>query len=320
MALAHRPGEHRPVALHEDELTVDADLVRRLVARSFPRYADLPLVPLGDSGSSNILFRLGAELLVRLPRQPGGGAALAKEARWTPFVASGLSVAVPEVLAIGPPGEGYGERWLLTRWLDGTTPARPASYLAAQLGRLLAELRELPVPEEARADPDLAWYRCGPLAACDDSFRAAVAACRELPWLDLDLDRALALWDELLDAGRGPVPTGWLHGDLLAENLLVSDGQLVALLDLGGLGVGDPAVDLMAAWELLDPAGRSALRRELGVDDATWARGRGWALLVAMVTFPYYGTTMPQRCASRLAMARAAIAQGVSSPERPSRS
>lgn len=297
------------MALHADELAVDADLVRRLVARSFPRYADLPVVPLAASGSSNVLFRLGAELLVRLPRQPGGGAALAKEARWAPFVAAGLSVAVPEVVAVGPPGEGYGERWLVTRWLDGTVPSRPASYLATGLGRLLTELWELPVPPEARADPDLSWYRCGPLAACDDSFRAAVAACRDLPWLDLDLDRALAVWDGLLAAGRGPAPTGWLHGDLLAENLLVRDGRLVALLDLGGLGVGDPAVDLMAAWELLDPTGRALLREELDVDDATWARGRGWALLVAMITFPYYGATMPERCASRLAMARATITQ-----------
>ncbi|MBA3233318.1 MAG: phosphotransferase [Propionibacteriales bacterium] len=99
----------------------------------------------------------------------------------------------------------------------------------------------------------------------------------------------------------------WYHGDLLAENLLVRDGRLAAVLDFGGLSIGDPTVDLVAAWEILDPAARELLRTSLGLDDATWLRARAWALALAVMTFPYYSRTMPARCANRLAMARALL-------------
>ena len=68
--------------MHDDELSVDDALVRRLLRGSTPHLADLPLRRLATSGSSNLLFRLGDELLVRVPRQPGGTAGIRKEQRW----------------------------------------------------------------------------------------------------------------------------------------------------------------------------------------------------------------------------------------------
>ncbi len=100
----------------------------------------------------------------------------------------------------------------------------------------------------------------------------------------------------------------WFHGDLNAENLLVRKGRLAAVLDFGGLAVGDPTIDLLPAWEVLDAPARAVFRDATGVDEATWLRGRGWALALAVMTFPYYWGTMPQRCASRLAMARSVLA------------
>ena len=102
------------------------------------------------------------------------------------------------------------------------------------------------------------------------------------------------------------------HGDLLAENLLVRDGRLAAVLDFGGLAVGDPTVDLIVAWEVLDPASREVFRRAVGVDETSWLRGRAWALSLALITFPYYWSTMPDRCASRLAVARSVLADAAS--------
>ncbi|WP_159081399.1 phosphotransferase [Nocardioides sediminis] len=111
--------------LHSDELSIDVPLVRRLVDRAFPEYAGHDLVPTRDSGSSNALFRLGEDMQVRLPRQPGGGATIDKEARWLPFVGSRITFAVPTVLGIGEPDLGYSERWEITHWLDGASAAPP---------------------------------------------------------------------------------------------------------------------------------------------------------------------------------------------------
>jgi aminoglycoside phosphotransferase (APT) family kinase protein len=302
-------------ALHEDELAVDGALVRSLLADQLPSYAALPLTPLAASGSSNALFRLGADLLVRLPRQPGGSATITKEARWLPVVGPRLPVAVPEVVALGEPGLGYPERWSVVRWIDGGTPVGAAvgpegAALAADLAAVVTTLRELPVPDEAVSDPDLRWYRGEPLATFDQPTRDAVHQCRTLPGLDLDLDAALTVWDravQLPGSSAMTVPR-WHHADLVAENLLVRDGRLAAVLDFGGLAVGDPTVDLIVAWDVLDAASREVFRAALGVDNETWLRGRAWALGLAVMTFPYYWQTMPARCANRLAVARAVLA------------
>ena len=304
-------------ALHSDELEIDEALARRLVAWSFPQYADLAVEPLPSSGSSNTLFRLGEQLLIRLPRQPGGSATIEKEARWLPVIAAGITTEVPQVVALGRPALGYPETWAVTKWLHGDVPTVPSNAsaertreLASDLAHFVTELHRTPVPPAAADDPDLSWYRGGRLAELDQPFRESLDACRAIPGLGLDLERALPTWENALAAEQAVQPVrGWYHGDLLAENLLVRDGRLAAVLDFGGLGIGDPTVDLIVAWEVLDTGGREVFRRAVKAGDNTWARSRGWALLIAMITFPYYWETMPSRCASRRAMAAAVLAE-----------
>jgi len=302
--------------LHADELPVDRALVRRLVDRAFPEYADDDLVGMSDSGSSNLLFRLGDDKLVRLPRQPGGGASIAKEASWLPYVAARVSVDVPTVIGIGEPDLDYPERWAITTWLHGTRPSAQRSVargngtegLAGDLVQFLTELRDMPVPDGATDDGSLSWYRGLPLWEHDADFRERATECRRIG-VDLDIDDALRVWDRAADASRAiPETEAWYHGDLVAENLLVEDsGGLAAVLDFGGLALGDPTVDLVIAWEALDAGGRQVLRQGLDVDEASWTASRGWALFIAMMTFGYYGNSMPARCADRLTMAEAAI-------------
>jgi aminoglycoside phosphotransferase (APT) family kinase protein len=311
-------------ALHDDELPIDVALVRALVDRSLPECASMTLSPLGSSGSSNALFRLGQELLIRLPRQPGGSATIEKEARWLPQLAPLLPVSVPNVLAVGEPGCGYPERWLVVRWIHGDVPTigghgpdatAKRGALARDLANLVSTLHNIEVPETALADPQLDWYRGAPLATRDTHTRGAVEACRKITELDLDLDAALDVWQRAMALPNIEQPAAtprWYHGDLLAENLLVHDGRLAGVLDFGGLAVGDPTVDLIVAWHVLDTASRDVFREAVGADDQSWLRGRAWALSLALGTFPYYWVTMPDRCARNLAVARSILADAAS--------
>jgi aminoglycoside phosphotransferase (APT) family kinase protein len=298
--------------LHADELAIDRSLVRRLVEAQCPGWSDLEPRSADDSGSSNALFRLGDDLVVRLPRQPGGGTTIAKEAAWLPLVSRAVGVRVPEVVHLGEPAFGYPEQWAVTTWSPGRRARVPTSatteQLAEDLARFVTELRAMPIPPGAAEDPELAWYRGLPLHELDADAHESAAACRDLA-VELDVDAALRVWDLAVEASRSGAPRRtWYHGDLLVENLLLTDsGRLSAVLDFGGLALGDPTVDLVVVWEGLDERGRRVFRDALAVDDAAWAVSRGWAVFIAMMTFPYYGASMPGRCADRLAMARAAI-------------
>lgn len=309
-------------ALHADEIPIDAELVQQLVRRAMPAYADAPVRRLASSGSTNALFRLGDDLLVRLPRQPGGSASISKEATWLPVLGPLLPVAVPEVVAEFEPDHAYPERWSVVRWIDGTHPAVVdpdtsidphrdilAYDLAYDVAKVLNALRQAEVPTRAVNNPHLQSYRGEPLATMDAATRENIERCRALTDFDLDLGAAEQIWAESmkLSGAADRTTPRWYHGDLAAENLLVRDGALAAVLDFGGLSVGDPTVDLVVAWEVLDPPARDLFRRHVGVDDATWLRGRAWALSITLMIW-YYWTTMPERRARCMAVGRNVLA------------
>jgi aminoglycoside phosphotransferase (APT) family kinase protein len=143
----------------------------------------------------------------------------------------------------------------------------------------------------------------------DQATRENIERCRSLEDFDFDLDAAEQVWSEAmkLPGAADQTTPRWYHGDLAAENLLVREGALTAILDFGGLSVGDPTVDLVVAWEVLDPPARELFRRQVGVDDATWLRGRAWALSITLMIW-YYWTTMPERRARSMAVGRNVLA------------
>ncbi len=307
---------HAP--LHDNELTVDLPLIRALIDQQLPQYTHLPLVPLAASGSSNLLFRLGEELLVRLPRQPGGSGGLHIEQHWASLLQPFLPVRIPQVEVIAKPTEKFPESWSVVRWLEGRTvgnatssgmPPLQRTQLARDLADALTALRAIAVSPQAAAAPELKHYRGNTLKSFDQVMRNNIEACRSLPELDLNLDAALKLWEKalLLPGADMRSTSRWYHSDLVAENLLSQDGRLVAILDFGGLGIGDPTIDLHGAWELFNTKDRHLFRERLGVDDAQWQRGRAWALAIALGCFSYYWNKMPERIADRLVMAKAAL-------------
>jgi aminoglycoside phosphotransferase (APT) family kinase protein len=304
--------------LHEDEIDVDEELVRRLLRTVGTAYDDLPLRRFEATGSTNALFRLGDDLLVRVPRQPGGTATIEKEQRWLPYVAPHLPVPVPEVVAVGEPGSGYPEKWSVVRFLPGERPGVPRPNeptrhaLATDLAGVVRALGSLAVPTDARRDPSLEWYRGRPLASMDDAMQEYLRDSRPLaghPGLEVDLGAVASAWLDIVqmpEAHRVVEPR-WYHGDLNAENLLVRAGRLVAVLDFGGLSVGDPTIDLAVAWQLLDPRARTVFRESLSVDDVTWTLAAGWVLVLSVMGLPYYWDTMRDRVLRGLHAGREAL-------------
>jgi aminoglycoside phosphotransferase (APT) family kinase protein len=271
------PGR-RPAA----EVDVPADLVRRLLAAQQPDLAGLPLSPLAN-GWDNVMYRLGRDLAVRLPRRAAAAALVEHEQRWLPGLAPGLPLPVPVPVRAGRPGAGYPWAWSVVPYLPGrpavaappADPGEAAAVLAGFLGALHA-----PAPDHAPANP----VRGVPLADRAD----AVAGWLDVAGAGVDRGAVLRLWESAVAAPRWAGPRLWLHGDLHPGNILVAGGRISGVIDFGDVTAGDPATDLSVAWMLL-PAGerggfRRAYRSAAGhpVDAHTWLRARGWALAMSL--------------------------------------
>ncbi len=273
--------------MHEDEVHTDVPLVRRLLAAQFRQWAALPIQRISSSGTDNALYRLGEDMVVRLPRIHWAVGGVGKDARWLPKIAPLLPVAIPVPLAKGRPAEGYPWTWGIYPWLEGENPT----------GRHIPDVeslrRDVVLFVEALHRVDLTGgppaRRGAPLIVQDEEARAALVALRGM----IDTNAATAAWEAALRTPAWSGPPVWIHGDLLPGNLLFQSGRLTGVIDWGGLGVGDPACDMLIAWALLAVEARNVFRAELGVDDATWARGRGWALSVGLIALPYYKDTNP---------------------------
>ncbi|HEX4680162.1 MAG TPA: aminoglycoside phosphotransferase family protein [Gaiellaceae bacterium] len=277
-----------PAKMHEDELDTDEALVRRLLAAQFPHWAELPIQALPVGGTDNAIYRLGDELSVRLPRRADWAAgSLEKEFEWLPRLAPHLPLPVPKPVARGVPGDGFPHEWSVFAWLDGddaTGAPIDLSRAAIDLAELLATLWRI---DPAGGPP--AQGHGGSLRPRDENTRAGIAALGDL----IDAAAVTAAWETALAAPEWDRPPVWIHGDLDLRNLLVADGRITGVLDWNSICVDDPARDVKLAWAVLDAETRPVFRELLDIDDATWARSRGWAVSQAMIALPYYLHTYP---------------------------
>jgi aminoglycoside phosphotransferase (APT) family kinase protein len=265
-----------------DPAAIDTTLARRLIDTQFPQWSPLPIRTVDHDGWDNRSFRLGEQLTIRLPTGNWYALQVEKEQRWLPVLAPRLPLPIPAPVAQGAPDCGYPYPWSVYRWLDG----RPASTarsidlprVAAALGEFLTALRAVDAtdgPEPGRHN----FFRGGPLSTYEAETLAA------LDDLDGEVDRPAAerVWTDAISSTweRDPV---WVHGDVAPGNLLIRDGRLAGVLDFGSCGTGDPACDTTIAWTLLSGPSRNRFRDAMDLNDATWARGRGWALWKALIT------------------------------------
>jgi len=262
---------------------IDADLVRRLVARQFPQWAELPVTPVEPGGWDNRTFRLGSTMSVRLPSAERYTAQVEKEQLWLPRIAPDLPLPISLPLAKGTPDMGYPWPWSVCQWIEGETAEAgrigDTRAFAIDLAGFLTALQAIDASDGPVAGPHN-FHRGGSLATYDSETRKALEKLSG----QIDTGAAVTVWEAALASTWKDRPV-WVHGDVSVGNLLVRNGRLAAVIDFGGLGVGDPACDLAIAWTFLKDEGRAAFRAALPLDSGTWARGRGWTLWKALIVW-----------------------------------
>ena len=277
--------------MHDDEVDINSDLVRRLVTSQFPALADLPVIEFNSTGTVNAIYRIGEDLYARLPRVERWARGLKNELKWLPYLMPRLTLRVPEPVWQGQPTPDYPFTWAIFRWISGQTYAEDRiddeRQAVEDLTQFVAELRRADVP--AVVDDDTPLGGRLPLIELDAGTRKRISEAAAI----IDVQATTAAWERSLRAPAWDGPFVWIHGDLLPPNLLVDGGRLRAVIDFGGVGLGDPATDLNPAWSVFGTAGRTAFRAILDVDDDTWRRGRGIALTQALGIIPYYAVTNP---------------------------
>lgn len=274
------------VKMHQEEIDIDIPLVKRLLTEQFPQLAKRTITVVRSTGTVNAIYRLGHDLYLRLPRVPAWAQSIEREWIWLPRLAPHISLSIPKPLAQGKPTNWYPYPWAVYRWLEGLPYQddliSDERQVALDLANFILELRSVAMLEAPRGGRR-------PLVDLDAVTRAAIASSREA----IDTEAVSAAWARSLESPLWDGKPVWLHGDLLKANLLVQDSRLFAVLDFGGIGIGDPAADVVPAWSVFGQEGREAFRQALAVDDDTWSRARGYALHQAVMIIPYYPTTNP---------------------------
>jgi aminoglycoside phosphotransferase (APT) family kinase protein len=239
-----------------------------------------------------------------MPRIPGPAETVAFEHTWLPRLAAHLPVAIPAPVALGEPGEGFPWPWTVVPWIDGANPTE-ASYdpeeWAAELGAFVRACREVPGMD----GPVTTEGRGGPLPALDAWVREWTAKADPA---EVSRDAVLAVWEDALAAPAYDGEPCWFHGDLHDGNILVRDGRLVAVIDWGAAGRGDPAIELNAMWGYVPPAAAEPYREAVGLDEAAYRRARGFALAPAISGWTYYRHTAPETSRGALETVRRLIA------------
>jgi aminoglycoside phosphotransferase (APT) family kinase protein len=278
--------------MHPGQLDVTTELVTRLIRSQFPEWRDLPVSAIRSHGTVNALFRIGDDLVARLPIQPGDPVATRKDLEEEADAARRLHAIspypTPQPIELGDPGEGYPMPWAVYSWLTGTiaydADVAGSIGFAEDLAMFVRALRA--VPTEGRVFTG-SW-RGGVLTTHDDDVAEHLERSRGM----IDVDALARLWADLRTTPRTE-PDVWAHRDLMPGNLLAADGRLAGVIDVGTFTVADPAIDLAPAWNLLEPDARAAFRSALGSDDDEWRRGMGWSFAQAIGCLWYYVETNP---------------------------
>ena len=269
--------------MNNEKFKINAILAHRLMVAQFPQWKDLPVMPVVVGGWDNRTFHLGKDMLIRMPSSMEYADKVDKEQKWLPKLAPLLPLEIPKPLAMGRPSADYPCEWPIYRWIEGETvaftPVHDIEDLAVRLAKFVIALQQINIPEGPLPKfGDFSYI--GGLSAYDNETRRAIVALQG----KIDAEAATTLWEKTLTT-RWQLKPVWVHGDISAANLLMQNGKLKAVIDFGGLSVGDPACDLVITWKFFQGKSRDVFRQTLSLDKDTWTRAGAWALWKALIVW-----------------------------------
>lgn len=271
--------------MESNQVTINTTLVQTLIADQFPQWAHLSIKPVDVGGHDNRTFHLGDTMSIRLPSAQCYTDKVEKEQQWLPFLAKHLSITISTPIAMGKPSDEYPFPWSVYRWIDGQSANLLADtelnlpLIAQELAQFLHELHAVDSTDVPLVGGPHNFYRGDSTKVYDTQTRDAITQLNGI----IDTDGALAVWEKAISSAWDKKPV-WIHGDLAAGNILIKDGHLAAVIDFGGMGIGDPACDLVIAWTFFHGKSRETFKSLVSLDADTWARARGWALWKALIT------------------------------------
>lgn len=282
--------------MHPGQLSITVETVRALVGAQFPQWQGFDVERVVSGGTVNALFRVGHELSARFPLEPSDPEStrqsLGAESDAARTLLGRTRFATPEPVALGEPGSGYPLPWSVQTWVPGT-PATGEDMgdldgLARDLADFIAGVQTI----GTGGTTFVGHGRGGDLQSHDEWMEQCFFRSAQL----LDVARLRRIWADLRELPRTDRDV-MTHGDLIPGNILVGGGRLVGVIDVGGLGPADPALDLVCAWHLFDESARQSLRHTVGCDDLQWERGKAWAFAQAMGLVWYYAQSHPSMSA-----------------------
>ena len=259
-------------------VNITLELAHKLIAENFPEFSHLPMTDIEKQGHDNRTYRLGRDMLIRIPSTESYALKVPKEQELLPQLAKYLSISIPAPIQMGKPSADYPYHFSIYKWLPGKSinlleiSEQEKEQLAFDLAKFLKELQAIYFVEGPA--PGLHnWWRGDHVSVYDKGAHEQIA---ELSYI-IDTNDAINLWGKACATKWDKLPV-WIHGDLAIGNILMDRGKLSAIIDFGGTAAGDPACDLVIAWTYLSKNAREIFIGEMNLDQDTWLRARAWAL------------------------------------------